>query len=114
MKKLPEVFEIKINGIKVGGIEVNSPKLIKNVPVITYNSRSILPVDSWVHEEFGIYANNSFFFINEEGKKVLHIRIDHPFVLNLITLEKLKDYQSVVIYSEHNSKDEEYTIIEIC
>jgi hypothetical protein len=114
MKRLPNVFEIKVNGIKVGVIEVNSHKLIKNVPVITYNDRSFLPVDSWVHEEFYIYADSAFIFINEEGKKVLHIRIDHPFVLNLITLEKLKDYQSVVIYSEHNSKDEDYTIIEIC
>lgn len=34
MKRLPNVFEIKVNGIKVGGIEVNSTKLIKNVPVI--------------------------------------------------------------------------------
>lgn len=115
MKKLPEVFEIKINGIKVGGIEVNSPKLIKNVPVITYNGRSILLVDSWVHEEFGIYANNSFFFINEEGKNVLHIRIDHPFRLSPITLEKLKDYQSVLVYSEFSPENgDNYTIIEIC
>ena len=114
MKKLPEVFEIRINGIKVGVIEVDSSKFIKNVPVITYNGRSFLPVDSWVHEEFYIYADSSFFSTNEEGKKVLHIRIDHPFVLNLITLEKLKDYQSVIIYSEHNSKDGDYTIIEIC
>lgn len=115
MKRLPNVFEIKVNGIKVGGIEVNSTKLIKNAPVITYNDRQILPIDSWVHEEFGIYANSSFFFINEEGKKVLHIRIDHPFVLNLITLEKLKDYQSVIVYSEFSPETEtNYTIIEIC
>lgn len=114
MKRLPEVLEIKINGIKVGVIEVDSSKSINNVPVITYNGRSLLPVDSWVHEEFGIYADSSFFFINEEGKKVLHIRIDHPFVVNIITLERLKAYQSVVIYSEHDSKDEDYTIIEIC
>lgn len=115
MKKLPEVFEIGINGIKVGGIEVNSSKLIKDVPVITYNGRSILPVDSWVHEEFGIYANSSFFFINKEGEKVLRICIDHPVRLSPITLEKLKDYQSVIVYSEFSPENKaNYAIIEIC
>ena len=108
-------MKLKLTELKWGGIEVNSPKLIKNVPVITYNGRSILPVDSWIHEEFGIYANNSFFFINEEEKKVLHISVDHPFRLSPITLEKLKDYQSVVVYSEFSPENEaNYTIIEIC
>lgn len=49
MKRLPNVFEIKVNGIKVGGIEVNY-KIIKERSIghFRYNTKCLVHFGHYV------------------------------------------------------------------
>lgn len=126
--KLPETVELSINGKEISCVEIKTTEVRRSAPTILpillrenkfcfmYKDRFYLPLTTWANIKFNVHASDAYFYTDRDTKKrELRVIIDHPNGIPKEGLNKLQDYNEVVIESGLEPEYENpFIVIKIC